>query len=67
MLADILRFRRVFDAIERDSARPWTDAALAAGYFDQSHLVRDFRRFVGCTPTEFAAARPGLASALVES
>jgi AraC-like DNA-binding protein len=65
-LADILRFRRVFDAMERDSARPWTDAAAAAGYFDQSHLIRDFRRFVGCTPGEFLAARPGLATALVE-
>lgn len=66
MLARILRFRAVFDAIEHDAARPWTDAALAAGYFDQSHLVREFRRFVGCTPTAFATARPGLASALVE-
>ena len=66
-LSDILRFRRVFDAIEHDSARPWTDAAAAAGYYDQSHLVRDFRRFVGCTPTEFAAAQPGLSSALVET
>lgn len=66
LLANIFRFRSVFEAIERDSARPWTDAAMAAGYFDQSHLIRDFRRFVGCTPTEFAAARPGLGSALVE-
>jgi transcriptional regulator GlxA family with amidase domain len=65
LLANVFRFRRVFDAIERDSRRPWTDAAVAAGYFDQSHLVRDFRRFVGCTPTEFAASLPGLATALV--
>ena len=66
LLANVFRFRRVFDELERGSARPWTDAAAAAGYFDQSHLIRDFRRFVGCTPTEFAAARPGLATALVE-
>lgn len=66
LFANVLRFRSVFEAIERDSARPWTDAAMAAGYFDQSHLIRDFRRFVGCTPTEFAAANPGLAKALVE-
>jgi AraC-like DNA-binding protein len=65
LLANVFRFRHVFDAIERDSTRPWTDAAAAAGYFDQSHLVRDFRRFVGCTPTEFAASLPGLATALV--
>ena len=66
LLANVFRFRRVFDAIERQSSRPWTDAAVSAGYFDQSHLIRDFRRFVGCTPTEFAASRPGLATALVE-
>ena len=66
LLANVFRFRRVFDLIEHDSSRPWTDAALAGGYFDQSHLIRDFRRFVGCTPTEFAASRPGLASALVD-
>lgn len=66
LLANVFRFRRVFDAIEHDSARPWTDAAAAAGYYDQSHLIRDFRRFVGCTPTQFAATRPGLATALVD-
>lgn len=65
LLATILRLRAVFDVIERDSARPWTDAALAAGYFDQSHFIRDFRRLVGCTPTEFLAGAPGIASALV--
>ena len=65
LLASILRLRTVFDLIERDSDRPWTDAALAAGYFDQSHFIRDFRRLVGCTPTEFLAATPGIASTLV--
>jgi AraC-like DNA-binding protein len=67
LLANVFRFRRVFDAIQRDSARPWTDAAFAVGYFDQSHLIRDFRRFVGCTPSEFIAARPGLATALIDT
>jgi AraC-like DNA-binding protein len=67
MLAAIVRFRRVFDVIERDSARPWTEAALEAGYYDQSHFIREFRRFVGCTPTQFEAERTGLASALVRA
>jgi AraC-like DNA-binding protein len=65
LLASIMRFRSVFDLIEHDSARPWTEAALAAGYFDQSHFIREFRRFVGCTPTEFLDSREGLATALV--
>ena len=67
LLASILRFRSVFDVIERDGSRPWTDAALAAGYYDQSHFIREFRRFVGCTPSEFARGSAGLAAALVES
>ena len=67
LLASILRFRSVFDVIERDGARPWTDAALAAGYYDQSHFIREFRRFVGCTPSEFSRQREGLAASLVET
>jgi AraC-like DNA-binding protein len=67
LLASILRFRSVFDLIEHDGSRPWTDAALAAGYYDQSHFIREFRRFVGCTPSEFSRESAGLAAALVEN
>jgi len=67
LLAAIIRFRRVFDVIDHGGARPWTEAAIDAGYYDQSHFIREFRRFVGCTPTEFEAERSGLASALVEA
>jgi AraC-like DNA-binding protein len=66
LLASIFRFRGVFDVMERDALRPWTDAALAAGYFDQSHFIREFRRFVGTTPTEFARTAAGLAEALAQ-
>lgn len=65
LLGNILRIRRVFDELDHGSARAWTDAAMQAGYFDQSHFIREFRRFVGCTPTEFLDSREGLAAALV--
>jgi len=65
MLASILRFRRVFEALQAPDVTSWTEAAQAAGYFDHPQMARDFRRFVGCTPSAFVAAKQGLASRLV--
>jgi AraC-like DNA-binding protein len=64
LFARVVRVRRVVDAVAEGDR--WTDAAHRAGYFDQSHLVRDFQRFVGCAPTEFAREREGLAAALAD-
>eukprot|EP01030_Chromulinospumella_sphaerica_P019228 gene19228-19112_t len=67
MLAAILRFRGVFEALSESGVTSWTDAAQAAGYFDHPQLARDFRRFVGCTPSQFLAQQAGLAASLVEA
>lgn len=64
LLQTVLRFRRVFDAIEHPETAGWLEAALAAGYFDQPQMARDFRRFLGCTARAWAAQRAGLAKAL---
>jgi len=64
-LAGILRLRRFFDLLDHAGA-PLVDAALAAGYYDQSHFAREFRRYAGLTATEFLAARPALASAIFD-
>jgi AraC-like DNA-binding protein len=45
LLCRILRFRHA----SRLSG-PAVDVALAAGYFDQAHMIRDFREFSGDTP-----------------
>jgi AraC-like DNA-binding protein len=65
MLASIVRFRRVFEALQQPGVKSWTEAAQAAGYFDHPQMARDFRRFIGCTPREFLASRRGLATHLV--
>ena len=47
-LCRVLRFRR---ACALASAAPdWAEIAASVGYFDQSHLIRDFREFTGVTP-----------------
>lgn len=56
----ILRFRRVLDRIERDDPVRWAAIASDCGYYDQAHLINDFRRFAGSTPGAFARPRlPG--------
>jgi AraC-like DNA-binding protein len=67
MLASIVRFRSVFDAIERPERPDWVETALAAGYFDQPQLARDFQRFLGVTARAWAAQRGGLALALTSA
>src|SRR5208282_2414018 len=44
------RFQRVFRAME-SSASNWIDTAVRCGYYDQAHLIRDFREFSGRSPT----------------
>lgn len=35
------------------AAMSWADVAASAGYFDQAHMVHDFRRLTGATPTAY--------------
>lgn len=66
ILRSIFRFRRVFDhaAEPGPEALGWLEAGLEAGYFDQPQLARDFRRFLGCTATQWARDQAGLAQRL---
>ena len=63
-LRSVFRFRRVFDHAAVGDAAGWLEAGLAAGYFDQPQMARDFRRFLGCTATEWAREQVELARAL---
>ncbi|QTC90676.1 AraC family transcriptional regulator [Brevundimonas goettingensis] len=62
----ILRFRRVFDHINDPEADAvsWLEAGLAAGYFDQPQMARDFQRYLGCTATAWARDQAELARSI---
>ena len=57
MLARMVRFQRVFGAW-RDDPGSLARVAAECGYFDQSHMVRDFRDFAGAPPAGLLAALP---------
>lgn len=39
------------------TSRDWSQIAVAAGYYDQAHLIAEFRALVGVTPVAFLARR----------
>lgn len=52
MLCRILRFRRAAIHIASGHA-VWADFALEHGYYDQAHLINEFREFSGLTPAAY--------------
>lgn len=63
-LQSVFRFRRVVDSVEQPGPPGWVEAALAAGYFDQPQMARDFRRYLGISSRQWAAQCAGLARAM---
>jgi hypothetical protein len=65
-LAAVFRLRRLFEALHDPEVGSWTAAAQAAGYFDHPQMAREVKRYLGCSPSAFVAADPGLASSLAD-
>lgn len=65
-LARVHRFNGALTVLGQVDEVPWAELALHCGYYDQSHLVRDFRSFSGYAPGEFLRhARPDPGSVVV--
>lgn len=50
-LAGILRFQRAMRLLKAGEMRSLGELALEAGFSDQAHMTREFRRFGGFTPS----------------
>lgn len=53
-IATLMRFEQVRNQLWRQPTSPLASLAQAAGYADQAHLSREFKRFSGTTPARFA-------------
>jgi transcriptional regulator GlxA family with amidase domain len=67
LLRRIFRFRTAFGLLGELPPGRWSRVAPRAGYFDQAHLIREFRRFAGAPPSVFFGAGPELARAFSDS
>jgi len=52
----LMRFRKVVRQIGSNQPVNWADVALAGGFYDQAHLVHEFRVFSGFSPERYLTA-----------
>jgi len=50
--ARIIRFNYIFQLIQAKNT-PWADIVYQAGYYDQSHFIRNFKAFTGEDPSAY--------------
>lgn len=51
-----LRINEVIESMKTNPELLLTQLALEHNYFDQSHLIKDFKQFTGCSPSTFIKA-----------
>jgi AraC-like DNA-binding protein len=59
--ARVLRFNALLPRIAAGAPPDWAQTAADGGWYDQSHLIHEFKRLAGLTPTAYAplhAAQP---------
>jgi AraC-like DNA-binding protein len=54
----ILRLQAVLNQLASGGRVEWAEFALGSGYYDQSHLIREFRAMTGLTPAQYRPVEP---------
>ena len=53
----VLRFRQALETVRQTALPNWAQLAVDCGYYDQAHLIHDFRFFSNLTPKEYVRQR----------
>ena len=53
LFSRIQRFQQTRTLIQYNPLINWAELAVDLGYFDQSHLIREFLEFSGLSPTDY--------------
>lgn len=57
----IIRFSHIFQLIQKDSI-DWADVVYKAGYYDQSHFIKNFKEFTGEDPSKYGFSSRNMAN-----
>ena len=53
----VARFQKVVSSVHEKQDVEWTRVAHTCGYYDQSHLIADFKKLSGFTPRQYMGAK----------
>ncbi len=59
LFARITRFQKLVHALLSTDVTRWTSVAPSVGFYDQAHMINEFRAFAGSPPTVFFRPRGG--------
>lgn len=48
----IIRFSYIFECVQKDNSQ-WSEIAQLAGFYDQSHFIKNFQEFTGEDPSNY--------------
>lgn len=59
---EFIHYRKYLFCLKQlhDSNKTLTDIGLQAGYYDQSHFIREFKSYTGLTPLQYRRANKGI-------
>jgi AraC-like DNA-binding protein len=60
LFSRVRRFQHALTFTRRQASVEWSHVSTECGYFDQSHMIRDFIAFSGVSPAEYVARHQSL-------
>tara|TARA_R110002073_G_scaffold128999_6_gene275247 strand:- start:7814 stop:8620 length:807 start_codon:yes stop_codon:yes gene_type:complete len=61
----IIRFSHIFQLVQEE-AIDWADIVFKAGYYDQSHFIKNFKEFTGEDPSKYGFSSETMANFLLK-
>ena len=53
----VVRFQRALYLLQKNPEMEFVDLTYSCGFYDPSHLAKDFKEFTGCSPTQYLSSR----------